>query len=314
MKETSSENQNLKAISVDASKPVDDSNSKPDTPKHEVEKESAEDKDEEEDENELSPEELDAIKQLITPDSLTSERAELEKIKEAIKSDEIENKDEVEDVKDKEIDDFEMEVVESPRNETEGGVSPEELKESINDSEFVDALASKSIRDEVEKVEAEFKESTTFSTEINEKEEKKTEDASTTEPSDAKLDKTVTSLKTKVKSMVDKIEAQLESTSVEIGDRMHLLDLDQDGILSKEEVAVCLQTVLKRKLTTEEALEIASDMDSDEDGFFTVGEFNRWVDDNKLVKLVREGREDEIEKIIAKEESEPNLKDQNDKP
>ena len=41
---------------------------------------------------------------------------------------------------------------------------------------------------------------------------------------------------------------------------MHILDKDMDGILSREEMALCLQSVLKRPLSMEEAMTIAADM------------------------------------------------------
>jgi Ca2+-binding EF-hand superfamily protein len=41
---------------------------------------------------------------------------------------------------------------------------------------------------------------------------------------------------------------------------MHWLDKDQDGILTREEMADVLQQVLKREITFEEAMEIAGEM------------------------------------------------------
>mmetsp|Transcript_33467 Transcript_33467/g.99729 ORF Transcript_33467/g.99729 Transcript_33467/m.99729 type:complete len:107 (+) Transcript_33467:412-732(+) len=65
-------------------------------------------------------------------------------------------------------------------------------------------------------------------------------------------------------------------------------------------MAQALQTVLKRKLTLEEAMAIAENMDTDKDGFVTVEELVKWVDANKLVKLVEEGRDGEVDRMIAK--------------
>ena len=77
---------------------------------------------------------------------------------------------------------------------------------------------------------------------------------------DENLNLAFTRLGTKVKSMVDNIEVQLTDVEAKIGDRLHFLDKDGDGILSNEEVAMCLQEVLKRDLSIEQALAIASDM------------------------------------------------------
>ena len=60
--------------------------------------------------------------------------------------------------------------------------------------------------------------------------------------------------------MVDKIETQLSETEVKIGDKLHFLDKDKDGILSPEEMAEVLNSVLKRDITLEEARMIANEM------------------------------------------------------
>lgn len=116
---------------------------------------------------------------------------------------------------------------------------------------------------------------------------------------DEKLDKAIARLKTKVESMVGDIEMQLTDVEAKIGDKLHFLDKDGDGILSREEMAFCLQKVLKRTLTLEEAMAIAADMDQNQDGLFSVEELSRWLETNKLVKLVEEGDHAEIDKIIA---------------
>ena len=98
--------------------------------------------------------------------------------------------------------------------------------------------------------------------------------------------------------MVGNIEIQLSDVEAKIGDKLHLLDKDTDGILSREEMAICLQTVLKRKLTFEEAMAIAADIDENKDGLFSVEELSKWLETNKLVKLAEEGRDAEVDKII----------------
>jgi hypothetical protein len=77
---------------------------------------------------------------------------------------------------------------------------------------------------------------------------------------DVKLDKAITRLKSKVESMVGKLEIQLGTVEKKIGDKLHHLDKDMDGILSREEMALCLQSVLKRPLSFDEAMAIAKDM------------------------------------------------------
>ena len=43
--------------------------------------------------------------------------------------------------------------------------------------------------------------------------------------------------------------------------------------------------------------------DENEDGFFSVEELSKWLETNKLVKLVEEGRDSEVDKIIATQAS-----------
>jgi Ca2+-binding EF-hand superfamily protein len=98
------------------------------------------------------------------------------------------------------------------------------------------------------------------------------------------------------------------------------IDKDRDGILSREEMAECLQQVLKRKITFEEAMEIANTIvsafdcwgcfsacskhcifafkDENKDGVFTVQELIHWIETNKLVKLVEEGRDADVDRIV----------------
>jgi Ca2+-binding EF-hand superfamily protein len=73
-------------------------------------------------------------------------------------------------------------------------------------------------------------------------------------------DPIVARLKKRIESMLDKIEVQLSDVHLKIGDKLHMLDKDKDGILTQEEVADVLQQVLKREITSEEAKEIAGEM------------------------------------------------------
>ena len=73
-----------------------------------------------------------------------------------------------------------------------------------------------------------------------------------------------------------------------------------DEIISMEELAQVLQKVLKRNLSAEESMAIASDMDTDKDGYLSVAELASWLETNKLIKLVEEGRDEEIDRMIAK--------------
>merc|ERR1712127_544328 len=123
--------------------------------------------------------------------------------------------------------------------------------------------------------------------------------ASEEEFGDAKLQKAMDRLKSRVESMVGKIETQPTDVEVRIGDKFHLLDKDGDGVLTMAEMAQVLQTVLKRKLTSEEAMAIAAEMDLNKDGVFTIAELAQWCETNTIVKLAEDGREKDLDEIIT---------------
>jgi len=252
--------------------------------------------DETEEEATLSSEEIDAISQLVSPDPVSAEREKLERLKAAMqKEQEVTS----EDTETNEINmkpdgaDSEPRHIERPQEEDSIRFSSEDV--TLNDAE---TQASETIADLESKAKDEADSSTTFS--VNEenipveKEDIEEEKAH----SDGKLDKTVSRLQAKVESMVGKLEIQLSDIEGKIGDKMHILDKDMDGILSREEMALCLQSVLKRPLSMEEAMAIAADMDQDEDGYFSVEELSNWLEKHKI-KLVEEGRDAEVDNIIA---------------
>lgn len=86
-----------------------------------------------------------------------------------------------------------------------------------------------------------------------------------------------------------------------------------------EEMAHVLQTVLKRELTTEEAMAIVADIDTNKDGFFDIAELAEWAETNKIVKLAEDGREKDLNEMITKrvavfkENRKPTLKEEEEK-
>uniref|UniRef100_A0A7S1BV52 EF-hand domain-containing protein n=1 Tax=Corethron hystrix TaxID=216773 RepID=A0A7S1BV52_9STRA len=139
------------------------------------------------------------------------------------------------------------------------------------------------------------------------------------EDGNARLEHAIDKLSAKVRTMVDGIEEQLGEAELRIGDRLHLLDRDLDGILSRQEVEGVLQDVLKRKLTEQEASEIAREIDTDEDGRITVDELNKWCQMKRISKLVEVGRDVDNDMANMKEmddeqaEAEATAKDSNDR-
>lgn len=207
-----------------------------------------------EEERNLSAAEMDAISQLITDDPVHKEREDLEKLKKALtkgseESDETTGKSGEEEASDAVTsDETEMKADES---DTPPFVaSPEPMW-----SDEADKFAKESIEkaDKEAAGEAELSTEVTFDDHM-----KKVSDAESVVAEEE--DPIVARLKKRVESMVDKIEVQLSETKVKIGDKLHYLDKDRDGILNKEEVAEALHQVLKRKISLEEAMEIANEM------------------------------------------------------
>jgi len=188
-----------------------------------------------EDERGLSTEEMDAISQLVSDDPVSKERAELERIKAAMRS---KKDDEAETVSD-----------DAPKEAGEAAARAEKPEtERIPDIDFSTGTVYDS-------------DAGTVGGEVDAGSRAASAEAETAETSaEDEEDPVVARLKKRIESMVDKIEVQLSQVQVKIGDKLHVLDKDRDGVLSLEEMADVLQQVLKRKITFEEAMEIATAM------------------------------------------------------
>ncbi len=230
-------------------------------PKKKTDRESTADDKEFEKEKEqkvsLSAEELNAIAQLISLSAVDTERAELERIKTAMMIPESKET----------FVDYETAV---EKQETATNVPqwapPAELRDEkvLPEEKFDSKVSIDSLKAEI--VSGTAAEAATgadllrgtpvnVDSHLSEQEEKEHE-----KPGGTKLDATMAQLKSKLEKMVGKIELQLSDVEMKIGNRMHFLDKDLDGLLTNEEVAQCLQLVLRRELTFDEAMAIANDM------------------------------------------------------
>ena len=252
---------------------------------------------EEEDDPDLTSEEMEALAELVNPDPVNREKETLQKIKEAMKEEEpeidvVESTPELmhpaddEPVTAKKAEKKAMETAE-PTNQ-----APVVVEEPLT-AEVIDEHAKQVIEKADEMVAVEAAEMTKMDggAEIVEVED-------VPDTFDTTLDRSIARLKSKVKKMVDNIETQITKVEGKIGDKLHFLDKDMDGILTLEEMAVALQQVLKRDISLEEAMEIAKDMDENEDGVFTVVELINWIETHKMEQLIKEGRTGEIEENI----------------
>lgn len=222
----------------------------------------------------LSAAEMEAISQLVSADPVSKERADLESIKAALQDE-------------PNADSSEKDLADASERSQMGGVAVESIQ--FPSSERAQASSANEATDTVEQA------AKVFSTEEPVQVGKAESDSS------MPTDPVVARLKKRIESMVDKIEVQMSDVEVKIGDKLHVLDKDMDGILSVEEVAEALQQVLKRKITTEEAMEIAQQMDANKDGDLSVQELMEWVEMNQLVKFVEEGRDHDMDRIIEKQ-------------
>jgi hypothetical protein len=262
-----------------------------------------------EEKHSLSSEEMDAISQLVSPDPVSAERQKLEKIKAAMLEEDTlktteESSDQIEKKKD-------IDVI------LVGNTSKEEEEfDTENFAENQDKQAAQQILDLEQKSREESDTTTVISMnmqgeiDVGEEEKKSSqeEEKEEPEPSDKKLNMAIERLKSKVESMVGNIEIQLSDVEEKIGSKLHYLDKDMDGILSREEMALTLQSVLKRPLTFDEAMAITADMDENKDGYFSMEELSKWLETNKLVKLVEEGRDAEVDRLIAEQAAKLNEK------
>jgi len=221
----------------------------------------------------LSMEEIDAISQLTSSDPVLREREELQRIKDKMQSEQSK-----------------VDVVAQPIFTDKTAV-----EEAITS-------ASQDIRDAAEKEAMEI-------SMVGDAKGKLVVESQVEEPiGDKKLQKAIDRLQARVQSMVGKIETQLSDVEVKIGDKFHLLDKDGDGVLTMEEMAQVLQTVLKRELTAEEAMAIAEDMDTNKDGVFSIAELAQWAETNTIVKLAEDGREKDLNEMISKRVADLNAK------
>lgn len=225
----------------------------------------------------LSAAEMDALSQLISADPVSKERADLESIKAALQ------------------DEKSSTVMELEASDMGAEGAP-------GDRVVPDLLVSQ----KPETIELHSNEESEKEVYTNAVSTDLPEGSSAEDEHEVPEDPIVARLKKRVESMVDKIEVQLSDVQVKIGDKLHVLDKDMDGILSVEEIAEALQQVMKRKITFEEALEIAQQMDANKDGDLTVQELVHWVEMNQLVKFVEEGLDHDMDRIIEKQSAAEN--------
>jgi LETM1-like protein len=211
----------------------------------------------------LSTAEMEALAQLLSADPVSKERAELERIKSAMQTDVEQDQVKATDGDAEGLSESGQPIV--PLGE-KGSPEPSVKKHTKDSSNEVVFKTDLAVSAQIEKMENKAAEdaaqSTIFTTEtVTASPTKETRSDVENNKNEAESDDPIVArLKKRIASMVDKIEVQMSDVEVRIGDKLHILDKDMDGILSREEMASCLQQVLKRKITLEEAMAIANEM------------------------------------------------------
>jgi len=252
----------------------------------------------------LSPQEMDAISQLVSPDPVTKEKEELKRIKAAMLEEERKEEEE------EQVEDIEQQ-------ETGGKMIEEYIKEECKESATItDETVAATIIATDQAIAAESDDTNKIEFEggvfVKEEPEKVTtaEPGVEEESGDEGLDIAISTLKARIFKMVNKIETQIDKYEEKIGDKLHLLDKDGDGIISMEEIAEALEVVLKRDITHEEAMAIAALIDEDHDGIATLEEFTKWIETNKIIQLLREGKDGDLDRLLDGQKSDKKLSEQ----
>mmetsp|Transcript_406 Transcript_406/g.569 ORF Transcript_406/g.569 Transcript_406/m.569 type:complete len:914 (-) Transcript_406:43-2784(-) len=235
----------------------------------------------------LSPGEMDAISQLVNPDPVTREREELMRIKAAMSEEEEEEK---------------LEAIEMGESE-----KVEEILDEFTAKEpslTIDDTAAATIAAANQAAEKEAEQSTEIQYETGGPDIESDEEESGEESGDQKLDRAILTLKNRISKMVSKIEVQIDDVESKIGDKLHLLDKDGDGIMSLEEIADAMELVLKRNFSHEEAMAVATLIDENQDGIATLEEFLKWIETNKIIQLLKEGEDGDLDRLLAQHRSE----------
>jgi aryl carrier-like protein len=190
--------------------------------KDKVPKEVQEEEDEDE-QFELSPEEIEAISGLVSPDPLHREREDLKRIKDKIQAESSSDKD----VSDSTTEEPQTEKTEESL-EMMSAISPNEPM--YTDEAQNDARQSIKELDEINEIRKEAKSVVSLKGDTGAKIVVENPDDGKAVAGDQKLQKAIDRLKSRVESMVGKIETHLSDVEVKIGNKFHLLDKDMVSI------------------------------------------------------------------------------------
>lgn len=102
------------------------------------------------------------------------------------------------------------------------------------------------------------------------------------EEEDDESDVTLKRMKSLIDGMMTRLEDRVSKTESELGDKLHKLDADKDGMVSSDELHAAVMQVLRRhsksdEAFSDEAAELIDLLDQDRDGRITVKELMEYV-------------------------------------
>lgn len=84
--------------------------------------------------------------------------------------------------------------------------------------------------------------------------------------SDQEINESFTRLRGVLQNMVSKLQVQIESTEKAVGEKFNVLDKDNDGQLSADELKEAIVKLFRRNYTIEEAEKLINELDGNKDG------------------------------------------------
>uniref|UniRef100_A0A7S2HMY0 Mitochondrial proton/calcium exchanger protein n=1 Tax=Octactis speculum TaxID=3111310 RepID=A0A7S2HMY0_9STRA len=229
----------------------------------------------------VSVEEIEALADFASKSALEKEKVDVEGIKAAIKEIEIEK--EIEEETDSQIASAPEETADMVQMEAEASdVSPDSVVAQVQvqmeaeasdvspDSVVAQVQAS---ADRVDQSVESGDESTPAPS------ESATEDCPKPPTPEPSKDPVASLLEKKLGTMLAKLEVDLEKVDHEIGEKLHMIDLDNDGLLSAWELQKVFETVMHETpdVAAKKVKTLIADLDYDMDGLVSVEDLRNFV-------------------------------------
>ena len=114
---------------------------------------------------------------------------------------------------------------------------------------------------------------------------------------DEKDDPSIGRMRSVLDNMLVKLESDIEKVGEQLNDKLQLIDLDKDGIITTDELREAILKILKKHPSESQIAELAKEIDSDGDGFIQVEELLSWIEEKKL-EAKMEGKKSADSEVI----------------